>query len=184
MRPQIVITLAVIIICDAKLPTVKSHLQSNELPPNPTQNSQAMRLLEVQAKSAKTSRIVNEYKARHRRDTFDSKSYNENSLIWAHSERLDENGDVVLRWVKSDSSVTFRVEARTRGYVGIGFNSARNMRGADLVVAWVDDRNNHAHVLVSSSFAPVVLFPRILAGGRSTESCCEPNNRKIYFCVE
>ncbi|XP_061718923.1 MOXD1 homolog 1-like [Cydia pomonella] len=147
MRLQTVITLAAILTCDAKLPTHKSHIQPNELPPNPTQNAQALRLLDVQAKSAKTSRIVNEYKPRHRRDVFDSKSYNESSLIWAHSERLDENGDVVLRWVNSDSSITFRVEARTRGYVGIGFNSARNMRGADLLVAWVDDRNNHAHVL-------------------------------------
>lgn len=146
MHLQTVLALGAILLCDAKLPR-KHYAQPNELPSNPTQNSEPLRLLQIESKSDKTSRIVDQYR-RHRREIFDSKSY-ESSLTWAHTERLDENGDVLLRWVNSDSSITFRLEARTRGYVGLGFNSARNMRGADLVVAWVDDRNGNAQVLVS-----------------------------------
>lgn len=160
MHLQTVLALCAILLCDAKLPR-KHYTQPNELPSNPTQNSQALRLLEVQSKSDKTSRIVSQYQQRHRREVFDSKSY-ESSLTWAHSERLDDNGDVVLRWVNSDSSITFRLEARTRGYVGIGFNSARNMRGADLAVAWVDDRNGIAQILVSDfAFFSPGLIPRL-----------------------
>lgn len=177
MHLQTVLTLGAILICDAKLPRKQHFMQPNELPPNPSQNSQALRLLQVESKNEKTSRIVNQYK-RNRREilssVFDSESY-ESSLTWAHSERLDVNGDVVLRWVNSDNSITFRLEARTRGYVGIGFNSVRNMRGADLVVAWVDDRNGNAQVLVSiKDVFPICRFlrkmplhPNVFGGGLS-----------------
>lgn len=148
MHIQTFITLTVILLCDAKLPRQKETYQINELPANPTQNAAAQRLLQFDRKTKTTSKIVDQYKVRNRRNVFDSKSY-ESGLIWAHSERLDESGDVVIRWVNSDSSITFRVEAKTKGYVGIGFNSRRNMRGADLVVAWVDDRNGNAQILVS-----------------------------------
>lgn len=147
MHLQTLAALSIILLCDAKLPK-KQDYQPNELPGNPTQSALAQRLLQVERKSEKTSRIVQQYKSRNRRDVFDSKSF-ESSLTWAHSERLDESGDVVLRWVNSDSSITFRVEAKTKGYVGLGFNSRRNMRGADLVVGWVDDRNGNAQILVS-----------------------------------
>lgn len=147
MHLSVVLALSAILLCDAKLPK-KHHIQPNELPANPTQNVEAMRLLQIERKSGKTSRIVDQYRTRHRREVFDSMSY-ESGLNWAHSERLDENGEVVLRWVNSDSSITFRLEAKTLGYVGLGFNSAGNMRGADLVVAWVDDRNGNARILVS-----------------------------------
>lgn len=149
MHLQVVLALSAILLCDAKIPRYKPRAQ-NELPPNPSQNGQALALLQAQVKTVKTSRIIDQYRVRHRREVFDSKSY-ESSLTWAHSERLDQNGDVILRWVNTDSSITFRLEARTHGYVGLGFNSAKNMRGADLVVAWVDDRNGNAQILVSLS---------------------------------
>ncbi|KAJ0174720.1 hypothetical protein K1T71_009828 [Dendrolimus kikuchii] len=146
MQLQAILILSIILLCNAKLPRKKHYSPNNQLPLNPTQNTQAQRLLQVERKNIKTSKIIDQYKVRHRREVFDSKSY-ESSLVWAHSERLVENGDVLLRWANSDSSITFRLEARTRGYVGLGFNLARNMRGADLVVAWVDDRNGNAQVL-------------------------------------
>lgn len=146
MQLQLVLTLCVILLCDAKLPRFRQLIQPNELPANLTQNSQTLRHRQIESKSEKTSRIAYQYRQRHRRDVFDSTSY-ESSLIWAHSERLDQNGDVVLRWVYSDSSITFRLEARTLGYVGLGFNTVGNMRGADLVVGWVDDRNGNAQIV-------------------------------------
>lgn len=65
-------------------------------------------------------------------------------------EKLDDNGDVVLEWDPTDDEeVTFKVTARTLGYVGIGFNEKRNMKGADILIAWVDDHTGTVHLLVS-----------------------------------
>ncbi|XP_045774439.1 MOXD1 homolog 1-like [Maniola jurtina] len=145
MHLQTVLILSAFFLCNAKLPRLKQHIQPNELPQNLEFNSH-LQLLETERKNVRTSRIVDQYRTRHRRESFNSRSY-ESGLIWSHTERLDENGDVILRWVNTDSSITFRLEARTRGYVGLGFNSARNMRKADLVVAWVDDRHGNAQIL-------------------------------------
>lgn len=132
MNARILLTLAAFLLCDAK-PGLKQN----------TPNGSA-----IQSRPGQDGRGMDRYATRQRRGAFDSKTY-ESSLTWAHSERLDDNGDVVLRWATSDSKVTFRLEAKTRGYVGLGFGTARNMRGADLVVAWVDDRNGNAQILVS-----------------------------------
>ncbi|KAG7210089.1 hypothetical protein KM043_011660 [Ampulex compressa] len=65
-------------------------------------------------------------------------------------EKLDENGDVVLEWDPSDDEVvTFRVTAKTLGYVGIGFNEKSHMKGADIVLAWVDDHTGAVNLLDS-----------------------------------
>lgn len=157
MHLSTVLALTAFLLCDAKL-SRKPHIQPNELPSNPTQNAEAMRLIQIESKSNKTSRIIDQYRVRrHRREVFDSMSY-ESGLIWAHSERLDDNGDVVIRWVDSDSSITFRLEAKTLGYVGLGFNSAGNMKGADLVVAWVDDNNGIAKILVSPHLHTITIY--------------------------
>lgn len=132
-------TLTALLLCEAKLPRIQ-YTNPNDLTNN------VAREMQIEIKTNKTSRIIEKYRQRHRRSVFDSKSY-ESSIIWAHSERLDDQGDIVLRWVTSDSSITFKVEAKTKGYVGIGFNSGRNMKGADLVVGWVDDNNGNAQIL-------------------------------------
>lgn len=67
-------------------------------------------------------------------------------------EKLDEDGDVVLEWDPSDEEeVIFRVIAKTLGYVGIGFNEKTNMKGADILLAWVDDHTGIVNLLVSRS---------------------------------
>lgn len=68
---------------------------------------------------------------------------------WTHVEVLDKVGDVVLRWQPRHQEILFRVEARTRGYVGIGFSPNGGMEGADIVLGWVDDRTSSAYLLVS-----------------------------------
>jgi len=66
-------------------------------------------------------------------------------------EKLDEDGDVILEWDPSDDKeVVFRVTARTLGYVGIGFNEKSHMKGADILLAWVDDAGS-VNVLVNTS---------------------------------
>lgn len=68
---------------------------------------------------------------------------------WTHAEVLDTKGDVVLRWQPRHQEILFRVEARTRGYVGIGFSPDGGMQGADIVLGWVDDRTGQGYLLVS-----------------------------------
>ncbi|KAL3274507.1 hypothetical protein HHI36_015890, partial [Cryptolaemus montrouzieri] len=63
---------------------------------------------------------------------------------WTHSEILDKDGAVVLKWQPRHQEILFRVEARTRGYVGIGFSPNGGMEDADIVIGWVDDRTGKA----------------------------------------
>ncbi|KAL6261864.1 hypothetical protein P5V15_006950 [Pogonomyrmex californicus] len=63
-------------------------------------------------------------------------------------EKLNENGDVILEWDPSDDEeVIFRVTAKTLGYVGIGFNEKSHMKGADILLAWVDDHTSAVNLL-------------------------------------
>jgi hypothetical protein len=65
-------------------------------------------------------------------------------------EKLDDNGDIMLEWDPSDDeNVTFRLTAKTLGYVGLGFNDKGYMMGADIILAWVDDHTHVAVLLVS-----------------------------------
>lgn len=75
-------------------------------------------------------------------------------------EKLDEDGDVILEWDPSDEEeVIFRVTAKTLGYVGIGFNEKTNMKGADILLAWVDDHTGIINLLVSRSPTKLLLSP-------------------------
>lgn len=68
---------------------------------------------------------------------------------WTHSAVLDDREDVVLFWQNRHQEILFRVEARTRGYVGIGFSPNGGMERADIVIGWVDDRHGRAYLVVS-----------------------------------
>lgn len=70
-------------------------------------------------------------------------------IFWTHSEVLDKDGLVTLRWQPRHQEILFRVEAKTRGYVGIGFSPDGKMENADIVLAWVDDRFHRAYLRVS-----------------------------------
>lgn len=67
-------------------------------------------------------------------------------------EKLDDDGDVILEWDPSyEDEVMFKVTARTLGYVGIGFNEKTSMKGADILLAWVEDHTGVVNLLVSRS---------------------------------
>lgn len=71
------------------------------------------------------------------------------SVQFLRRERLDEDGDVVLEWdPRNEEIVTFRVTAKTLGYVSLGFNDRSSLKGADILMAWVDDATGMAHVVV------------------------------------
>lgn len=65
-------------------------------------------------------------------------------------EELDDDGHVILEWDPTDDEiVVFRVTAKTLGYVGIGFNDKSHMKGADILLAWIDNHNGDVNLLVS-----------------------------------
>lgn len=85
--------------------------------------------------------------AKHQRNKRDLYGFESNQ--WMHSEVLDKVGNVVLRWQPRHQEILFRVEARTRGYVGIGFSPNGGMEGADIAIGWVDDITSVPYLLVS-----------------------------------
>ncbi|XP_044590094.1 MOXD1 homolog 1-like [Cotesia glomerata] len=71
-------------------------------------------------------------------------------LNFTRHEVLDDLGDVLLEWdISGEDVVTFRVTARTKGYVGIGFNDNGHMKGADIILTWVDDHSGVVNLLDS-----------------------------------
>lgn len=78
---------------------------------------------------------------------------------WMRTEVMDRNGLYILDWRVHNKEIYFRITANTRGFVGLGFSlKSGRMAGADLVMAWVDDRTGKPMVLVSRSFEIVRLF--------------------------
>nr|CAI5821288.1 unnamed protein product [Callosobruchus analis] len=86
--------------------------------------------------------VLEDFSDRERRDVT-------SDILWTHSETLDKGGLVVLKWQPRHQEILFRVEARTRGYVAIGFSPDGKMENADMVMGWVDDRRNQPFLLVS-----------------------------------
>lgn len=56
---------------------------------------------------------------------------------WTHSAELDRNFAVF--WTPGEDDITFEVQVRTLGYVGLGFSSDGKMKGADMIIGWVRD---------------------------------------------
>lgn len=90
-------------------------------------------------------KLNNFVSVRDRRDESDS---NEDLSQWTHWEYLDDEKNILLRWQTRHQEILFRVEARTLGYVGIGFSPNGDMEGADITIGWVDD-SGKAILLVS-----------------------------------
>lgn len=68
---------------------------------------------------------------------------------WMRTEVMDRNGLYILDWRVHNKEIFFRITANTRGFVGLGFSLKTGlMAGADLVMAWVDDRTGKPTVLV------------------------------------
>lgn len=90
-------------------------------------------------------RLSNFVNVREKRDVGD---WNDDISQWTHWEYLDAERNVLLRWQTRHQEILFRVEAKTLGYVGIGFSPNGGMEGADIVIGWVDD-SGKAELLVS-----------------------------------
>ncbi|XP_049544997.1 MOXD1 homolog 2-like [Anopheles darlingi] len=60
---------------------------------------------------------------------------------WDHAIFLDE--DYRLLWSITGQDITFEVQARTHGYIGLGFSKDGTIYGADIVIGWVDQGQVH-----------------------------------------
>ncbi|CAG9862750.1 unnamed protein product [Phyllotreta striolata] len=67
-----------------------------------------------------------------------------NDILWTHSEVLDKQNRIILRWQPRHQEILFRVEAKTRGYIGIGFSPDGKMEKADIILGWVNDHTGSA----------------------------------------
>lgn len=67
---------------------------------------------------------------------------------WTHSQTLDQKGHVILRWQPRHQEILFRVEAKTKGYVGIGFSPNGGMEGADILIGGVNDNDLKPYLMV------------------------------------
>lgn len=72
---------------------------------------------------------------------------------WDHSVFLDD--DYRLLWSISGYDITFEVQARTHGYIGLGFSKDGTIYGADIVIGWV--HQGQVHFQVSPSKISIVL---------------------------
>ncbi|XP_058831932.1 MOXD1 homolog 2-like [Topomyia yanbarensis] len=76
---------------------------------------------------------------------------------WDHAVDLDEN--YRLLWSINNQDITFEVQARTLGYVGLGFSTDGSIYGADIVIGWVDNGQVHfqdRHFKMNSNGEPHV----------------------------
>lgn len=58
------------------------------------------------------------------------------ATYWDHV--VDLNEDFRLHWAITNQDITFEIQVRTLGYVGLGFSKDGNQIGADMAVGWVD----------------------------------------------
>lgn len=122
-------------------------------------NLDGIRSLKHTYMSRRTKRDVSEFFS-------DVKSVvNKRDLIdfvpWTHSQVLDKKGDIILKWQPRHQEISFRIEARTKGYVGIGFSPNGGMEGADILIGWIDDNDLKPYLLVIYTFTSV--FSKLMA---------------------
>ncbi|XP_037780094.1 DBH-like monooxygenase protein 1 isoform X2 [Penaeus monodon] len=67
-------------------------------------------------------------------------------MDFQHFAVLDQRGDFHMLWTPGEKDIVFEIQVATRGYVGLGFSPNGGMKGADIVLGWVDARGHvHAH---------------------------------------
>lgn len=84
--------------------------------------------------------------------------FNKSSLVqaihWDHS--VDLNNDYRILWNIFGQEITFEVQVRTLGYVGLGFSNDGRLPGSDVVIGWVSQ--GQVHFQVSAIFLCLLIF--------------------------
>lgn len=52
---------------------------------------------------------------------------------------LDDRGEYRMLWNTNETTVVFRLEVKTSGYVGFGISPKGDMKNADIMMAWIAD---------------------------------------------
>lgn len=86
--------------------------------------------------------------------------YNNSSLVhaihWDHS--VDLNDDYRVLWNIFGQEITFEVQVRTLGYVGLGFSHDGRMPGSDIAIGWVSQGQVHFQVSSILLYFLVIYF--------------------------
>lgn len=75
-------------------------------------------------------------------------------VYWDHAVDMDE--DYRLMWSIKEQDITFEIQARTLGYVGLGFSRDGTIYGADIVIGWV---------YRGEAFFQVNIFSKVILNG-------------------
>lgn len=65
-------------------------------------------------------------------------------INWEHV--LDLNEDFRILWTIINQDITFEIQARTLGYVGLGFSLDGTQENADMAIGWVDKGHTYFQV--------------------------------------
>lgn len=66
------------------------------------------------------------------------------AVQWDQSTYLDEN--FRLLWNIEGDEITFEMQVRTHGYIGLGFARKEDRSSADVVIGWVDHGQTYFQV--------------------------------------
>uniref|UniRef100_A0A1B0CK39 Putative secreted protein n=1 Tax=Lutzomyia longipalpis TaxID=7200 RepID=A0A1B0CK39_LUTLO len=69
---------------------------------------------------------------------------------WDHA--VDFNDNFRLLWTVRGAEITMEVQAKTHGYIGVGFSEDGTLSGADMAIGWIDQgqpyfQGNHYDVI-------------------------------------
>ncbi|XP_058465517.1 MOXD1 homolog 2-like [Malaya genurostris] len=76
---------------------------------------------------------------------------------WDHMMDFDHN--YRLLWTSNNQDITFEIQARTLGYVGLGFSHDGTLADSDIVIGWIDQGHvllQDRHIRAESDGDPVV----------------------------
>ena len=66
---------------------------------------------------------------------------------WDHVVDFDDN--YRLLWTSNSQDITFEIQAKTLGYVGLGFSKDGSLMDADLAIGWIDQGHPLLQVNIS-----------------------------------
>lgn len=92
------------------------------------------------------------------------------AIHWDHAVHL--NADYRLLWSLKQQDITFEVQVRTAGYVGLGFSPDGERSGADMAIGWIDQ--GQTYFQVCGVFVCVCVYWCVL---------CNPHANQRHQCV-
>ncbi|XP_053685794.1 MOXD1 homolog 2-like [Sabethes cyaneus] len=76
---------------------------------------------------------------------------------WEHAVDFDHN--YRLLWTSNNQDITFEIQAKTLGYVGLGFSHDGTLADSDIAIGWIDQGHVHfqdRHIRAGSDGDPII----------------------------